>query len=64
MKTPKQIVVEMFGVRGTARLLKLSPGAVSKWDTIPSKHHKPLLDAAKAAKKKLTPEMLILGAKA
>lgn len=64
MKTPKEIVTGMFGVRGTARILGLSPGAVSKWDTIPSKHHKPLLAAAKAAKKHLTPTMLVLGAKA
>ena len=61
-KTPKQIIVDMFGVRGAARVLGLSHSAVWKWTTIPSKHHKPLLDAAKAARKRLTPEMLILGA--
>lgn len=67
MKTPSSLVVELFGgVRATARALKLSPGAISKWKAtglVPSKHHKPLLDAAKAQKKRLTPEMLILGAK-
>lgn len=67
-KSQAKMVVELFGgVRATGRVLGLSAGAVSKWKTsgmIPSKHHKPLLDAAKAARKRLTPEMLILGSKA
>ena len=66
-KNPANVVIDLFGgVRATARVIKRSPGAVSKWKKlgfVPSKHHRPLLDAAKAARKRLTPEMLILGAK-
>jgi len=63
---PADVVIALFGgVRKTARAIKVAPGTVSKWQKdglVPSKHQVPLLDAAKAARKRLTPEMLILGA--
>lgn len=64
-KKPAEVVIDLFGVRGTARGLKLrSPGTVSKWKLtglIPARHHKPLLELAKARKVELTPDMLING---
>lgn len=63
MKTPKQVVISTFGgARPLARLLGLSHGAVWKWRTIPSKYHEKLLALARSKRKRLTPEMLILGA--
>jgi DNA-binding transcriptional LysR family regulator len=51
-------------VRGTARALGLTPGAVSQWDRrIPGRHHQRLLDHAKRAGVFLTPADLILGRK-
>jgi DNA-binding transcriptional regulator YdaS (Cro superfamily) len=66
-KTPASVVIDTFGgVRKTARLLGLSPGAVSRWQTrdggaVPGKHHVALLLAAKSARLKLTPNDLVLG---
>lgn len=61
-KTPASVVKELFGVRALAKLLGLSPGAVSKWvKTVPSKHHERLLQLAREKRLTLTPEMLIIG---
>lgn len=60
--TPAQVVKKLFGVRALAKLLKLSPGAVSKWvKTVPSRHHERLLNLAREMKLTLTAEMLIIG---
>lgn len=66
-KTPAEVVIETFGgVRKTARLLGIDAGAVSRWGSrdggaVPAKHYLPLLAAAKALRKKLTPNDLVLG---
>jgi hypothetical protein len=65
--TPAQVVVKTFeGVRATARILNLSAGAVSRWQTlrggrVPSRHHVNLLEAARKRRKKLSPADLVLG---
>jgi hypothetical protein len=65
-KKPATVVIELFsGVRPLARLLRLSPGAISKWQEIgriPGRHHETLLDLAREHGKRLTAEMLIIGA--
>jgi len=65
-KKPAHVVIDLFsGVRPLARLLELSPGAISKWKKnglVPSKHHEPLLELAKERRLTLTAEMLIIGA--
>jgi hypothetical protein len=65
--TPAQVVVKTFdGVRATARILNVSPGAVSRWQTlrhgrVPNRHHITLLEEAKAQGKRLTERDLIRG---
>lgn len=65
--TPAQVVVKTFeGVRATARILNLSPGAVSRWQTlrhgrVPGKHHIRLLEAARRDRKELTTDDLTYG---
>jgi hypothetical protein len=65
--TPAQVVVMTFeGVRATARVLEMSPGAVSRWQTlrhgrVPGRHHITLLDEAKKIHKELTPHDLVYG---
>lgn len=66
-KTPATVVIETFGgVRKTARLLGIDAGAVSRWGSrdggaVPAKHYLTLIAAAKAMRKKLTPNDLVLG---
>jgi hypothetical protein len=62
---PAEYVIKAFGgVRVTARLLKLSPSTVSRWQRtgfIPGEHHVPILKAAKKCKLDITAEHLVYG---
>jgi hypothetical protein len=62
-KKPKQVVVDLFdGVRAVARVLDITPGAVSRWvERVPQRHHERLLEAAREKRLTLTCEMLTLG---
>jgi len=70
--TPARIVINRFGgVRSLARLMKLTPGSVCRWDMpksrrgsggfIPARHHGLLLELAKEQGKPLTLEELCFG---
>lgn len=62
--TPARYVCRLLGVRALARELGLSPGAVSKWQTlglVPSQYHVAILMIARKKRKRITERNLIHG---
>lgn len=63
--TPKEYIVrQLGGVRSTAKLLKIDPGSVSRWDKlVPQRYHVKILKLAKKKKIDIEPTDIILGRK-